>query len=271
MHKLIPLILSLCLLPSAQASNDPHEAFKKLLEHIAEAEAYLRSSPFYESDTEQAAAYMHLSRMLFKAIEQEMLQDADYPFFRVLDFHIREGGDNSDQRYLFSPIKGGQEYRIWGRRGSAGRVEIQLYAGEPWAGAGESAAFLGTEDIEFHEDGTFEVLLTASSGEENSGKTGNRLHNPSSATTVMVRQIYPDWSCEEPGDIHIDRVGFEGKIKSTMKTDEVVRRLLRTGEVAEQSIRIWPDFVQQRYIDARPANTLAEPMDTSRYGGIPGR
>lgn len=168
MRKVIPLVLGLCLFPwaGAQANGDPHEAFKKLLDHISEAETYLRSSPFYESDTEQAVAYMHLARMLLKSIEQEMLQDADFPFFRVLDFHVREGGDNSDQRYLFSPINGGQEYRIWGRRGSAGRVEIQLYAGEPWSGTGESAAFLGTEDIEFNEDGTFEVFLTANRGGE---------------------------------------------------------------------------------------------------------
>lgn len=87
----------------------------------------------------------------------------------------------------------------------------------------------------------------------------------------MVRQIYPDWSTEDPGDIHIDRVGFEGKIKPPMSTEEVARRLARTGEVAEQSIRVWPDFVLRRYTNAGPANTLAEPIDTSRYGGVPGR
>ena len=248
----------------AEPAGDPHRAFERFIGHLQAAETYVRTSPFYETEQEQAAGYLHLSRSLFKAIEQEMLQDPDFPFFRVLDFHVREGGDNPDQRYLFAPIRGAADYRIWGYRGSADRIEVQLYAGEPWAGTGRSAGFLGMEDIRFNADGTFEVLLSKA-------QAAGRLLNPADATTVVVRQIYRDWSAENPGDIHIDRVGFEGRAKPAMGVAEVARRLQRTGEVAEQTIRVWPDFVQQRYIDARPANTLAELMDTGRYGGVPGR
>lgn len=259
------VLMALPLLGAAQEPADPHQAFEQFMQHLASAEAYLQQSPYYESDIEKAGAYQHLTRMLIKAIEQEMLQDPDYPFFRVMDFNIREGGDNADQRYLFAQIRGGESYRIWGDRGSADRVEIQLYSGEPWAGTGASVGFLGVEDIHFNDDGTFDVQLS----KDAAGR--NTLKNPEATTTVMVRQIYRRWTTENPGDIHIDRVGFEGKRKPPMGVEEVAKRLARVGQVAEQSIRVWPDFVGKRYVQARPANTLSPLRDTSRYGGVPGR
>ena len=54
-------------------------------------------------------------RSMAKSLEAEVIQDPDYPYFRILDFWLREGGDNPDQRYAFSPIRGGEAYRVWGQ------------------------------------------------------------------------------------------------------------------------------------------------------------
>jgi hypothetical protein len=51
-------------------------------------------------------------RAFAKGMEAEILQDADYPYFRILDFWLKEGGDNPDQRYAFSPIRGGETSRV---------------------------------------------------------------------------------------------------------------------------------------------------------------
>ena len=117
---------------------------------------------------------------------------------------MREGGDNPDQRYAFSPIRGGEAYRVWGNLGSAARVELQIYSGRPWAGDGRSAGYLAFEDIECDDDGAFEIFVSA---EES---PGNWLKNPEDSTTLFARHIYDDWSDAETGDIHIDRVAYEG-------------------------------------------------------------
>lgn len=80
---------------SPSVDDDPlPAAFEVFARALQRAEDAVRDSPAYGSDRERAAGYLHISRMLMKAVEQEMLQDPDYPFFRVMDLHIREGGDN---------------------------------------------------------------------------------------------------------------------------------------------------------------------------------
>lgn len=253
--------------PSADASDPLHGAFTEFLRSLVDAERNVRGSPAYGSDTERAAGYLHLSRMVLKAVEQEMVQDVDFPFFRVMDLHIREGGDNPDQRYLFAPVRGGQAYRIHGQLGSADRLEVQLYAGEPWAGSGRSAGYLGFEQIDIGAGGEFSIELVA----PDASPGRNRLGNPGDSTTVVVRQIYSRWQVADPGHVHIDRVGFEGLPRAPASSEEVGRRLRETARVLAQSVQVWPDFVQQRYVRALPANTLTAPADTARLGGVHGR
>ena len=94
-----------------------------------------------------ARGYQHLGRQLVKGFEEHLLRDADHPFGRVLDDRIRTGGDNPDQRYLFAPIRGGEAYRVWGRKGSAARIELQLYSREPYGAEDVSVGYLPDEAI----------------------------------------------------------------------------------------------------------------------------
>ena len=83
----------------------------------------LHSVATFGNAAEQVGGYRHMLRSISKSLEAEVLQDADYPYFRILDFWLREGGDNPDQRYAFVPIRGGEAYRIWGELGSASMVK----------------------------------------------------------------------------------------------------------------------------------------------------
>ena len=85
----------------------------------------------------------------------------------------------------FSPIRGGEAYRVWGELGSATRVELQIYAGRPWDGSGRSAGYLTFEEIEIASDGSFEIWVTPEEHE------GNWLRNPPEGTTLFARQA-PD-------------------------------------------------------------------------------
>ena len=159
--------------PTAEsAAAGLHASFEEFIERIRAAEQAVTASPSFGTDVEMAAGYQHIVRSIRKAIEGSILQDADFPYFRILDFWQREGGDNPDQRYAFSPIRGGEPYRIWGSLGSACRVELQLYSGDPWAQAGRSVGYLAFEDIELDDDGTFTIDLGPDRRE------GNFLANP---------------------------------------------------------------------------------------------
>ncbi|MEZ5556775.1 hypothetical protein [Haliea sp.] len=242
-------------------------AFEDFQRALQQAESDVRSSPAFGSDAERAAGYQHMLRMLLKSIEAGMLQDARYPFFRVMDMHVREGGDNPDQRYLFAPVEGGAAYRIHGELGSASRIEVQLYAGEPWAGAGRSAGYLGFEAIPIDAEGRFEVYLEPPGAAPRPGA----LSNPEDTTTVVVRQIYADWTQDAPGHVHIDRTGMEGDVRLPDTGAEVAARLRETARILEQSVAVWPAFVEQRYRQVREANVLSPPLDTSTLGGVKGR
>ena len=122
-------------------------AFDQLVTTLRDVETDLRKSSSFGSEAEQVGAYRHILRSVAKGMEAEILQDADFPYFRILDFWLREGGDNPDQRYAFTPIRGGETYRVWGELGSAARLEFQIYAGRPWDGSGTSAGYLAFEDL----------------------------------------------------------------------------------------------------------------------------
>jgi len=240
-------------------------AFADFAARILETEESMQSLDSFGTDAEQAGGYMALLRALVKGIEGEVFQDVDYPYFRFVDFWLREGGDNPDQKYAFSPVRGGADYRIWGTLGSARRIEFQLYSGQPWAGTGRSVGYLAFEDIELNPDGSFEVHITSASRE------GNWLEMPSDATTIFSRHIYDEWNDATPGTLHIDRVGYEGKRRPQLSTEELAARLRKAGATFERTAKTWPAFVAQRYVASLARNTMPEPVDTYALGGAKGR
>ena len=260
------LVLSLPPGYAGETAEDPVQAsFDRLVDALRDTQAAIRQMPAYGSEAERVGGQRHVLRAFIKGLEAEVLQDADYPYFRILDFWLKEGGDNPDQRYAFSPVRGGEPYRVWGTLGSATRVEIQLYAGRPWDGSGKSVGYLNAEDIAVAPDGSFEVWVSAEQ------RPGTWLANPEDATTLFVRHIYADWNQARPGEVHIDRVGFEGARRPQETAQELAARLDAAATMFRTTALNWPTFVQKRYIDARPANTVIPPIDTYRMGGAKGR
>ncbi len=262
------LLLAACLMLPLSAASKPDElqaAYQQLLDTLQQSEQVIRQSPSFQSEAEQVGAYRHLLRSFMKGIEAGVLQDADFPYFRILDFWLREGGDNPDQRYAFSPIVGGESYRVWGKLGSAVRMELQIYSGRPWDGSGRSTGFMSFEDIEFAADGSFEIWVSANE------QKGNWLKNPADATTLFARHIYADWNDEATGEIHIDRVGYEGKRKPPESKAELAARIRAAADMFATTAKTWPQFVHKRFLQARPVNTVLPPYDTYSQGGAKGR
>ncbi|MBY0400664.1 DUF1214 domain-containing protein [Myxococcota bacterium] len=240
-------------------------AHERLVQAVAEAGEIVKAHPFYRDPRNRASGFAFLSSMLIAALEEDVVQDPDFPFFRILDFRIREGGDNPDQRYAFTRIRGDATYRIWGRLGKQRGLEFQVYAGEPWRGQGRSVSTLAFEDVRFEKDGRFEVFLSPDK------RGANWLPNAPDATDVIVRQVFSDWEKDTPGEVHIDRVGWEGRTKPVLTRAEMATRLERAADDLTSAVSTWPEFVLHGYVEARPANSLSIPSDPTAVGGVTGR
>ncbi len=237
--------------------DDLDLAFDGLVASLADAADAVRAHPFFVEEENRPAAYAFVVSMLLSRLEEDVVFDADDPTFRILDPRIREGGDNPDQRYLIATLRGGETYRIWGSRGTARRVDLQIYAGDPYVpgSGGRAASYLDHEDIRYAPDGTFEVLASAERVD------GAWLENPPDATRILVRQVFSDWDREQTGEVHIDRVGHEGDMKAVLTAGAMADRLRRASANLHTHVRVWPEMVRSNYLARRPPNTIAPPFD----------
>ena len=79
--------------------GDPlSSAMAEFMATLREVETEIRNAPAYGDEQERIGGYRHILRSIAKGLEAEVRQDPDYPYFRILDWWLREGGDNPDQR-----------------------------------------------------------------------------------------------------------------------------------------------------------------------------
>ena len=246
--------------------DDPLEsASDDLLAALEESIRFVREHPFYEDPRQRPAAMAFLASVLTARLEEDVVGDPGFPYFRIIDRRTREGGDNPDQRYLVTPVTGGASYRIWGSLGSATRIELQIYSGVPYLGTGGgTGSFLTFEELQIADDGTFEVTLSPERVD------GNWLENPRDATKLFVRQIYDQWTDDPPGEAHIDRVDLHGEPRPDWTDDSMAARLHATADDLRSHVRVWPTIVQA-IVDRVPTNEFGPPTDSRSSGGVPGR
>jgi hypothetical protein len=242
-------------------------AWNALTAAIATSTSFVREHPFFADDDHQVPAYRFVLAMLIARLEEHVVFDPGQPTFRVIDPRTREGGDNADQRYLSTRLVGGDTYRIWGRVGSARRVEVQIYAGAPFVlgSGGRMASYLTFEQLDVDAAGNFEVIASPSP------QPGNWLENPPDATAMLVRQVFGDWADADPGEVHIDRAGHEGDPLEIADPGEMGTRLRAAADELVERVTLWPEFVRRLYVEAAPANTVSALMDPGSLGGVPDR
>jgi len=248
-------------------SSPLENAFDEFLKAIGDSVGYVRRHPFYEEAENRPAAYSFLCSMLIARLEEDVIFDPDYPYFRILDTRIREGGDNPDQRYLISTLNGADTYRVWGTLGHARRIDIQIYSGDPYVpgSGGRAASFLTFEQITFADDGSFEIFASPDP------RPGNWIENPPDATRMLARQIFSDWGGGDPGELHIDRVGYEGSLKPQLTEDDMAARLRKAMHNLTTHVEVWPEMVRNHYLVDREPNQISIPFDPGSLGGVPGR
>ncbi len=251
--------------PVASDADDLRAAFAELLAQLADGASALESFTAADDADGLARGYLHLGRTMIRGLEEHLLRDPDHPLSRVLDDRIRTGGDNPDQRYLFAPVRGGKRYRVWGRKGSATRIELQLYSREPYGGEDVGVGYLPDDGIVFDADGAFSVEL----GPDVSGPS--TLVNPAEATILNVRQVYGIWDDSDPGVVFVDRVGWEGARRHTDSPVVVADRWRAAAADIRASITCWPELVENGVLAFIEPNTLGPLMSPGAQAGVVGR
>ena len=249
------------------SDTDLDVAAREVATAVADAAAMIAEHPA-AAEGQRVGGYMFWLGMILARIEGQVTFDPDFPMFRVVDPRSREGGDNSDQRYLTTNLRGGETYRLWGRIGQADRVEVQIYAGgAPWdpQNPGRMASYLAFEDLAVDDDGSFEIIA----GPQH--RDGNWLENPADGSSLLVRQVYGNWDAADPGEVHIDRLGHEGDRMPPLSDVDLARRLRAAAREIRERVALWPHFVQRHYVDATAVNTISELTDPGDLGGVPGR
>jgi hypothetical protein len=157
---------------------------------------------------DRAEGFRYLSRLTRAALET-FIEYAD-PLAPVLHRPIHEtakiGADNPDNYYQHATLSGQHEYRITGTRGTIHYLGFATQtAGVANAGDSHQGGYLEGADLEVDEDGRLEIWLSC---EE---RTGNWLRMEPETETLIVRQTFNDRDTEVPAELHIERVGGDGR------------------------------------------------------------
>ena len=213
------------------------EAWSALCKELEQAGRLVLGKGVPDSPRDRAEGFRYLTRFLASGLVSCILHDdPDYPVFgRMMDITRPWGLDFPDCLYLYAPIRGGASYRIWGQRGSANHLDIQVnfghFANGDIAGLGTISSLNGLE-LQSESDDSFELWV---GGDE---RSGNWLPSAQNAEFILLRQIFNDWEGEVPGDFLIEREGAEWP-QPPPRTDWMADRLEKLLRWLEKGGALW--------------------------------
>lgn len=236
--------------PSSISTNAAHVQWMRLLTALGEASAHLVQGPRVQSALLQAQHVRHMQRVLrhmfLTAIETE---DADYPtLVRLFDSYLPYGNSNPDCIYLHASLSPKHNYRIFGKRGTARIVEVQIMDGHFVAGPNhKSLATL--PDLQSDANGNLEIILSGSA------QPGNWMRMDPGASWLYLRQYFYDWTNEAPGNLVIERIGatYPPPIISNAELERRINRLI--------------DWVPSwyRHLERRVEGYFESPADSCKF------
>ena len=226
-------------------------AWSHLLDRLGNAASVLTSSRAPSSTLEQAAGYRHLLVLLALGIDEALRPVDPYaPRIRPgnVDAVLKWGMDCPDALYCGSPVRADAVYRVHGRRGTARYVGLQVMAGM------ETTANVVVDDD------PFEIVLSAERRTE-----GRWMPLADTASSLVVRQFFYDWSTEEPASFEIQCIEGPGPSSPSRGAEAVARQLEALGEFVDASVRFWLDIEEMGR--AQGLNVFRPPANRTDMGG----
>ena len=143
--------------------------------------------------------YHHFFHLLQVAVDFYLHNDPLRPQLMPLANRNRKlYGDNVDAVYYFSQVRGDQEYVISGQRFDSCYLSFSLYGGDPNGELADRVTLnVNHRDIEFAEDGTFEIRLTPEP------KGVNEFRIDPDSVSLFTREYFFDRPASRESTLHI--------------------------------------------------------------------
>ena len=234
---------------------DSGEAWDYLLEKLQEVGKIVRSEAVPNGPVDRASGYRHLLVLLGVGIDELLRRGLDQvPAIKPsgMDAAYKWGMDCPDCIYVGSALEGESTYRLWGHRGSARYVGLQVMAGM----ASSANALL--DEFELDPDGNFEIILSADPHE------GNWIPLDAGATMLVVRHFFYDWEHEVPVTMSIQRLsgpasGDEPVVEEPKAA--MARQVVALGAFVEENLNFFLAFS-----NPEAPNTFLPPLDGTAMG-----
>ena len=179
--------------------------------------------------------YQHIFHLLRSSIDFFLFNDPLRPRFMLLaNDYQKLLGDNVDSIYYFTQLQGDQEYVIKGRRYDSCYLSFTVYAGEPNGEMPERVSLsINHRDIEFNNDGSFEIKLT------NNPQGKNEFKLEPDAASLFTREYFFDRFNSRESDLQIENL-IHHPAPAPMSDEELFKRIKKMRTFYEQTTWIAP-------------------------------
>jgi hypothetical protein len=231
------------------------EAWNHLLDTLKRAGDTVLSDSVPHDPVDMASGFRHLLVLLGVGIDELLRRGLDrVPAIKPsgLDAAYKWGMECPDCIYVGSALKGGSTYRLWGTRGSARYLGLQVMSGM----ASTSNALI--DDFKLGPDGEFEIILSAEPHE------GNWLPLDETATMLVVRHFFYDWETEVPVTMFIEPLSepTETEERTNVETQvATARQVIALGDFVEENLNFFLGFS-----NPEAPNTFLPPLDGTAMG-----
>jgi hypothetical protein len=231
------------------------EAWNHLLDTLRRAGDVVLSDSVPHDPVDMASGFRHLLVLLGVGIDELLRRGLDrVPAVKPsgMDAAYKWGMECPDCIYVGSALKGGLTYRLWGNRGSARYVGLQVMSG-----MGSTANAL-IDEFDLGPDGEFEIILSAEPHE------GNWLALDEGATMLVVRHFFYDWEHEVPVTMSIEPLSGPAVVADRAPGDPtaaMARQVIALGDFLEENLAFFLNFS-----NPEAPNSFLPPLDGTAMG-----
>ena len=231
------------------------EAWNHLLETLKRAGDVVLSDSVPRDPADMASGFRHLLVLLGVGIDELLRRGLDrVPAIKpaAMDGALKWGMECPDCIYVGSDLRGGTTYRLWGNRGSARYVGLQVMAG---MGSTVNALL---DEFELDAEGNFEIILSAEPHD------GNWLPLDQGATMLVVRHFFYDWQHEVPVTMSIESLSDPPTVDEDVPVAPqaaMARQVIALGDFVEENLNFFLGFSNPEH-----PNTFLPPLDGTAMG-----
>jgi hypothetical protein len=223
-------------------------------EAVAEAERLIRNPPFEISEQELAEGLDYLAGSIRSSIQMAFDYDLTHPvLINPTHQYARQGLDNPDAVYFNAYLTSDASYVVSGRRGSTADLSFQVMDGTySDSGAPTTVVAFDDRELDVAADGSFEWRFGPELG-------------LAKGATLIVREVYSDWTTEDRGTLRIQRLDTAGIPRGALDVASAEKRYGVAAKMLVGRIRTWFAFPEW-FTYKEPVNTLTAPATTP--GGL---